>query len=75
MLEAHEKFLNRPLNSKMNASLLRPICLAIATSLLASCAEPPPPPPPPPVKRAVVKKQTPEDFRAVEKPSTYSGGR
>jgi PBP1b-binding outer membrane lipoprotein LpoB len=47
------------------------LILLPAAIFLAACSEPPPPPPPKPVAKHKAKSDNPEDFRAVEKPSTY----
>jgi hypothetical protein len=51
------------------------LILLPAAIFLAACSEPEPPPPPPKkpaVKaKAKAKSDNPEDFRAVEKPSSY----
>ena len=51
------------------------LILLPAAIFLAACSEPPPPPPPKPVAKhkakAKAKSDNPEEFRAVEKPSTY----
>jgi hypothetical protein len=49
------------------------LILLPAAIFLAACSEPPPPPPPPkPVAKHTHKaKSEPEEFQAVEKPSTY----
>jgi len=51
------------------------LILLPAAIFLAACSEPPPPPQPKPVAKhkakAKAKSYNPEEFRAVEKPSTY----
>ena len=51
------------------------LILLPAAIFLAACSEPPPPPQPKPVAKhkakARAKSDSPEEFRAVEKPSTY----
>ncbi|HTD88659.1 MAG TPA: hypothetical protein VK850_18965 [Candidatus Binatia bacterium] len=51
------------------------LILLPAAIFLAACSEPPPPPQPKPVAKhkakAKAKSDNPEEFRAVEKPSTY----
>jgi PBP1b-binding outer membrane lipoprotein LpoB len=52
------------------------ILILLPTAIfLAACSEPAPPPPPPkkPAAKAKAKPKSdnPEDFRAVEKPSSY----
>ena len=49
------------------------LILLPAAIFIAACQEPPPPPPPKPVAKhkAKSKSDNPEEFRAVEKPSTY----
>ena len=52
------------------------ILILLPTAIfLAACSEPEPPPPPPKKPAAKAKAKTksdnPEDFRAVEKPSSY----
>ncbi len=51
------------------------LILIPAAIFLAACSEPPPPPQPKPVAKhkakAKAKSDNPEEFRAVEKPSTY----
>jgi PBP1b-binding outer membrane lipoprotein LpoB len=51
------------------------LILLPAAIFLAGCSEPAPPPQPKPVAKhkakAKSKSDNPEDFRAVEKPSTY----
>jgi len=48
------------------------LILLPAAIFLAACGEPAPPPPRKPVAKHKAKSDNPEDFRAVEKPSTYS---
>jgi PBP1b-binding outer membrane lipoprotein LpoB len=50
------------------------IFIVLPAFFLAACAQEPPPPPPKPVAKhkAKAKSDNPEEFRAVEKPSTYS---
>jgi hypothetical protein len=51
------------------------LILLPAAIFIAACSEPAPPPPQPkPVAKhkAKAKSDNPEDFRAVEKPSSYS---
>jgi hypothetical protein len=48
------------------------LILLPAAIFLAACQEPAPPPPPKPVAKHKAKSDNPEEFRAVEKPSTYS---
>jgi len=49
------------------------LILLPAAIFLAACSEPAPPPPQPkPVAKHKAKSDNPEEFRAVEKPSTYS---
>jgi hypothetical protein len=50
------------------------LVLLPAAIFLAACQEPAPPPQPKPVAKhkAKAKSDNPEEFRAVEKPSTYS---
>ena len=50
------------------------LILLPAAIFLAACSEPPPPQPKPVAKhkaKAKAKSDSPEEFRAVEKPSTY----
>ena len=50
------------------------LILLPAAIFLAACSEPPPPQPKPVAKhkaKAKAKSDNPEEFRAVEKPSTY----
>jgi hypothetical protein len=51
------------------------ILILLPTAIfVAACSEPAPPPPPPPVahKAKAKPKSEPQEFQAVEKPSSYS---
>jgi hypothetical protein len=50
------------------------ILILLPTAIfVAACSEPAPPPPPPPVAHKAHKaKSEPQEFQAVEKPSSYS---
>jgi hypothetical protein len=49
------------------------LILLPAAIFIAACSEPAPPPPPPVAHKAKAKaKSEPQEFQAVEKPSSYS---
>jgi hypothetical protein len=56
----------------MRKAILRKAILIILPAVyLGACTEPAPPPPPKRTVHSKAKSDNPEDFRAVEKPSTY----